>query len=280
MKITVVNFANETFKTQQKYSTWSLKNIGGVAEVISYAPDDIKEYIDSFPEFKKYSKGFGNYFWKPYIIQQALSTIGEDDFLIYMDSGTFILKRLTPLCEYLNNIGKDILVFQSPLIAKQWTKKDTFVLLNANTRCYYDACQLLAGYIVIKNTQKAREFIENYRLQCTDERIVSDLPNVMGFPNESVFKEHRHDQSVLTVLSRNSSIVQIERDPSDYGVFPEQYFKNTDRLYDAKALDKSNYKFRGFLVSNRKAHPLWYILKYVVKRIVRLVCYYLNCKKY
>lgn len=69
MKITAVNFADESFSTQQKYSSWSLRNIGKVDDIISYTPKDIKEYIESYPEFKKYYyKGYGNYFWKPYIV--------------------------------------------------------------------------------------------------------------------------------------------------------------------------------------------------------------------
>lgn len=273
MKITAVNFADVSFSTQQKYSSWSLRNIGKVDDIISYTPKDIKEYIESYPEFKKYYyKGYGNYFWKPYIIQKALEEVEENDFLIYMDSGTFILKNLSPLFNYLNKIGKDILVFESALIAKQWTKKDTFILMQADSSKYHNVCQLLAGYIVIKKTKKSLDFIEKYRSFCSDERIISDKKNVMGLPNDDSYKEHRHDQSVLTILAhQNKSLVQIEKDLSDYGVFPEQYFKNSDRLYDKSALDKDKYKFKGYILSNRKAHPLWYGLKYFTKKIKKQV---------
>lgn len=269
MKITVVNFGDEKFRLQQRYCSLSSRYLGHADSVISYGPGDIRDYLDRYPEFGKYKKGFGNYFWKPYIIQKGLESVAEGDYLIYIDSGSFVLKDLRKLCRYLEQIKKDILVFESPLISKQWTKMDAFLLLNADTEEILNSNQLLAGYIVIKNTKEARLFIENYRKTCTDERIVSDMDNVMGSENFSDFIEHRHDQSVLTILARNSEIVQIEKDLSDYGVYPEGYIADKRRLYDESAFDKTKYKFKGYVLSNRKAHPIWYALKYFIKRVVR-----------
>jgi hypothetical protein len=36
---------------------------------------------------------------------------------------------------------------------------------------------------------------------CEDVRMVSDLPNTQGLPNLPSFSDHRHDQSLLTILA-------------------------------------------------------------------------------
>ena len=46
MKVVAINFGNETFAKQQKYSTWSLKKIGKVDKVISYSTNDISDYLE------------------------------------------------------------------------------------------------------------------------------------------------------------------------------------------------------------------------------------------
>lgn len=268
MKLTVVNFGNDNFRLQQKWNSFSAKYFGKADEVISYTPDNIKDYLDKYPEFEKYNKGFGNYFWKPYVIQKALENVNENDFLFYSDSGAFIIKDLKLLAKYLNNVGKDLLVFQIPLIEKQWTKRDAFILLNADSREFFETPQILTGFLLIKKTQSAIAFLENFRTSCLDERIVSDLDNTLGKENYSGFIAHRHDQSVFSILSKKSNVIQIEGDLSDYGFFPRQYLKGNNWLYDDFSKNLNNYKFQNFIISNRKVHPLTYLIKFVIKRFL------------
>ena len=35
---------------------------------------------------------------------------------------------------------------------------------------------------------------------CADERCVSDIPNQCGLENLDGFQDHRHDQSIITLL--------------------------------------------------------------------------------
>lgn len=268
MKLTVVNFADNSFKTQQRWNTFSAKLLGRADKVISYSPDDIKDYLDAHPEFFKYKKGYGNYFWKPYVILKALDQVSENDFLFYSDSGSVVLRNLRNLCRELVSKDKDIMVFRLPLIEKQWTKNDCIVLMDAKSEEIMNSSQCLATFILIKKTSNSVNFIEEYCQFCTNEQIVSDMPNKIE-PNFSEFLEHRHDQSVLSILAKKSNHVLIEQDLSDYGIFPEKYLSDKRRLYDPAALDISRVKFKGYVVSNRKEHPLRYLVKYFIKRIIK-----------
>lgn len=268
MRLTVVNFGNSDFSLQQKWNSFSAKYFGKADNVISYSPDDIKDYLEKYPVFKKYNKGFGNYFWKPYIIQKALVNVQENDFLFYSDSGAFILKDLKTLAIFLNDVQKDILAFKLPLIEKQWTKRDTFLFLESDYEEQIDSAQILATFILIRKTPNAISFIDKYNKACLDERIVADMTNVAGKENYPNFIAHRNDQSIFSLLAKKSDFVQIEGDLSDYGFFPRQYLKGKDWLYDDFCKDLNNYKFQNYVLSNRKAHPLKYLLKFVVKRFL------------
>lgn len=268
MKLTVVNFADNSFKTQQRWNNFSAKLLGRADRVISYSPSDIKDYLDAHPEFFKYKKGYGNYFWKPYIILKALDQVSENDFLFYSDSGSVVLRNLRNLCRELISKDKDIMVFRLPLIEKQWTKKDCLILLDGNKPEYYNSSQVMGGFILTRKTETGKAFIKSYMKACENEQIISDMENKIE-PNFSEFLEHRHDQSVLSILAKKSNHVLIEQDLSDYGIFPEKYLSDKRRLYDPAALDISKVRFKGYVVSNRKEHPLQYLVKYFIKRIIK-----------
>ena len=50
-----------------------------------------------------------------------------------------------------------------------------------------------------------------------DIRIISDKSNVMGLPNYREFTDHRHDQSVISLMSKKYGFKRF-RDPSQFGL--------------------------------------------------------------
>jgi hypothetical protein len=271
--ITLVNFADKSFRNKQKWNTFSAKLFGRFDQVLEYNFSDIDEEIVSVnKESLKYrNKGAGNYFWKPYIVEKALNKINEGDYLMYADSGTFFLKSVLPIVKYMENKNKDILCFRLPLIEKQWTKRDAFLLMDCDLEKYTDSSQTLATFFLVKKTKKAIDFISSYKKYCFDSRILSDDPNVLGKENYQGFIEHRHDQSVLSLLSKKDSNVLIEGDISDYGYFPNKYIKDKNRLYNPETLNIKNTIFKGTLISNRSEHPIVYLVKYSIKRILLMI---------
>lgn len=268
MKLTLINFADKSFKTNQKYNSFTAKFFGRANKVISYSPEDISEYINLHPNFKKYNyKGYGNYFWKPYIILKGLDEIEYGDFLFYSDSGAIVLKNLKDLCKSLETSNKDILAFKLPLISKQWTKRDTFVLMDSDIDEFINSNQILCGFICIKKTKASIEFFTNFKNYCKDERIISDLENTQGLSNYPEFIAHRHDQSIFSIMVKKSPISQIEVDLSDYGLMPKRYITSDKILYNLEGFDKV--RFKGYILSNRKEHPLKYLIKYFIKKILK-----------
>jgi hypothetical protein len=271
--ITLVNFADKSFRNKQKWSTFSAKFFGKFDRVLEYNFSDIdSDVLILNKESLKYTKkGAGNYFWKSYIIEKALNKINEGDYLMYADSGSFFLKSVLPLVKYMETKNKEILCFRLPLIEKQWTKRDAFLLMDCDSEKYTDSSQTLATFFLVKKTNKAIDFISEYKKYCFDSRILSDDSNVLGEENYQGFIEHRHDQSVLSLLSKKDSNVLIEGDISDYGYFPYKYIKDKNILYNKETLNIKNTIFKGTLISNRSEHPIIYLVKYSVKRILLML---------
>ena len=49
-----------------------------------------------------------------------------------------------------------------------------------------------------------------------DERIITDIDNQRGLPNHPEYREHRHDHSILSLLSKKYRL-RAHRDPSQWG---------------------------------------------------------------
>lgn len=266
--ITLVNFADNNFKNNQKWNSFTAKFFGEVDKIFEYGLDDIDtNFLELNKGLLKYSKGFGNYFWKPYIINKALSGINEGDYLMYADSGSIFLKSVKPMVKHMESKNKKILCFKLPLIEKQWTKKDTFILMDCDSELYSDSSQSMGGFILIKKCKESIDFLSEFQKYCLDERIISDAPNTLGFNNAPEFIAHRHDQSVLSLLCKKHNVI-LEGDLSDYGVFPSKYLYNKDYLFDSGRLNPENNIFKGTVLCNRKVHPIEYAIKYYMKLLL------------
>ena len=271
---TLVNFATGNFKKQQWWNTKTAKWFGGINKVISYDQLNIDaDFKEKNKELFKYSKGFGNYFWKPYLIKKALEQVNNQEFLVYADSGTVFIKKIQPLIDYMIEKEQDILCFKLPLIEKQWTKRDAFILLDCDQPEYTETRQITGNFILFRKSKKSEEFVNDYLKYCSDYRIISDAPNTMNKPNYPEFIAHRHDQSVLSLLCKKKNVL-VEGDLSDYGYFPYKYIHRDTFIYDHAALDNSKNIFKGTILANRKVHPV----KYAAKYFVRIVLYQFGIK--
>ena len=266
MNITSINFANNDFKRQQWWNTKTAKLFGGIDKVISYGPEDIdQDFLKQNKRLFEYSKGFGNYFWKPFLINKTLKILKDGDYLVYADSGTIFIKNIKSLITYMEANEADVMCFTLPLIEKQWTKRDAFILMECDSSFYTDSVQITGNFIILKKSKSSENFIAQYLTYCSDYRIISDAENVMGSSNYPEFIAHRHDQSVLSLLCKKNNIL-LEGDLSDYGVFPKMYLHTEQYLFDEKALDQRVKKFKGTILANRKEHPVIYATKYFIRK--------------
>ena len=205
MSIFFTTFADRRLVQTQKRILHEAKLMDVFEEC--YAWDETQLSSSFLQQFERYfpsqPKGFGYYVWKPYIIEQSLEKIPENSYLFYIDVGCVLhrngQKRLLEYVDILNRSGKSILGFQLTHQEKTWSKMDLLIRMNYTKEEELNTMQCLSGIILFKNTPEARTFVRQWRtIMEEDIHWRDDSPSKV--PNDPSFQEHRHDQSVYSIL--------------------------------------------------------------------------------
>jgi hypothetical protein len=227
-KVVLLNYANKSFITSQKLNSKTAKSIGCFDEIRSFNSNDIDV------EFQKLNmkilckkRGNGFWLWKPYFIKKVLDELNFGEFLFYCDSGSYFTNSIRDLIELSIEKQQDIIPFELTHLESKWTKRDAFVLMECNSEIFYNTNQRLGGFVLFKKSNLSVEFVNNWLMFAQDERILTDIDNQSGFDNFSDYNEHRHDQSVFSLLTKKYKLKGF-RDPSQYGeTLKESYSDST-----------------------------------------------------
>ena len=217
--IIAVNYADKKFQRAQKLNSKTAKQ-WGADKVIEYGPGDIDEtFRRQNQEILDAPRGGGYYLWKPYFYRKAYDELGEDDYLVYIDSGAVYVNKIQYLIDCMEHEKVPLMIFslEQERIEKGNTKRDAFVLTGCDEAKYTDTPQSIGGYFVCKKAPEVQAYLDEVLQYAQDMRIISDKPNVMGLPNYEEFTDHRHDQSVISLISKKYGFKRF-RDPSQFGL--------------------------------------------------------------
>lgn len=193
--------------------------------VTGYTDIDLKndkEFWDLHGDFiTKNKRGYGFWIWKPYLVQKNMNEIKDGDYLIYADAGCEMnangLKRLN---EYIGMLDDDeeqygILSFQLTFPEYKYTKQELLHYLNCDEDLKNDN-QFIATVVILKKTKHSVSVINKwYEIACNYD-LISDIKHM---EQDSRFVDHRHDQSILSVLVKKYGSIKL----SD-----ETFFMNWD----------------------------------------------------
>lgn len=211
-----LNFSNGLYAQSQTINSKSALDIGGLDKSYSKTPKDLPyHFYWKHRQLFKYTRGFGYWIWKPYLIREALRKMVYGDFLFYTDSGCYFIKNVESLFNQFE-ANTHIMAFELPYKESSYTKRDTFVYMNCDTDAFTQSKQRLSTYILFKKTDITLSFVDEWLTYTSDKRIVTDQDNTCGMSNYSDFIAHRHDQSVFSLLSKKYGFEGF-RDPSQYG---------------------------------------------------------------
>ncbi len=222
MKKYLISFADEKYKLKQNNLNNSALNYFDY--IISYSPNDYTaEFRNENNKILTQNRGCGYWLWKSYFLLETFKIMNDDDILFYVDSGNTIINDINILTDYCSKDNKGIILFDNRDSNPysniwqnyEWTKFDCFNLMGCNTENYIYGNQVNASYQIYKKNKFTLKFLEENYLFSKNENIITDIPNVSGI-NYDGFRDHRHDQSILSLLSIKYDIT-IFRDPSEWG---------------------------------------------------------------
>jgi hypothetical protein len=201
-KIVQITYGNSYFTRQLKLNNKSAIEVGEVDEHYAYHMKDLDD------EFKKKNKGIlsrgrgnGLWLWKPYIINKTIvEKLNDGDYLIYTDAAMLFMNSTRLLIDFLNEQNASMWFNRLTLKERKFSKRDAFILMDADTPYYYDTNQYMAGIQIYKKSNYTVKFIQEWLTYCQDERIITGQKNVMGKENYKGFVDNRHDQTALSLL--------------------------------------------------------------------------------
>jgi hypothetical protein len=229
MKKILINYADKIYLQSQRLNSKSGIQTGGFTEVKEYGLNNLDANFVRKNEFiLQYPRGAGYWVWKPYIIYHTLRTLQKDDILFYSDAGAEFISSLDEymfdLC-HQDPVGVILFKNNPQNLNKIWTKRDCFYYMNADQEEYINSPQLTATFQLCRKTEESLEFYRQYLDYSQDPRIITDAQNTCGLPNYPEFQDHRHDQSILSLLQLKHKLTTYE-DPSQFGNdFRENGFK-------------------------------------------------------
>ena len=189
-----------------------------------------KFQIKNFIKEKK-KRLYGYACWKPEIILNYLNKIPDGSILQYSDIGCHFnksgLKRLKEYLEITNR--NNVLVFQyrEPNIKmnlnlkyqiyyeQEYTKSDLFSFLKIPTSSSIRTSeQIWSGTMFLKKNLETINLLEKWLEISHVSNLIDDSPSIEN--NHYRFVEHRHDQSIFSILCKIRNIESLSASECDW----------------------------------------------------------------
>jgi hypothetical protein len=206
-KIHLISYGNNRFKNSKKRIYNEAKNSNWFNTINIYGPENLsEEFKNEFNDILQKPRGAGYWIWKFAIIKKQLTTIANNDILIYIDAGCSIniqgKIRFNDYIDMLNNTNKSIISFQMPHIEKKYTCKEIFhhfkMDINSDNG---NSGQFIGGILIMKNNYNSMNIIDEcINVLRTDHLLVTDHYNKLNQCSE--FIDNRHDQSILSLVRK------------------------------------------------------------------------------
>ena len=214
MKI-LINYADNGYYLAQKRNSTTGVDVGKFDDVWTKNRGSLgRDFIEENKDIMSQARGVGYWLWKPYILNDSLLKLTKDDYLFYCDSGSAFINPIDEIIEInrdeLNTKG--VVLFKTTMWVESgppwsdgpeymWTKRDTFAAIGEDSSSVTHTAQANAATILLKKTDFSMQFISDWLNYCKNSHLLTDSSSVL--PNFDGFKEHRHDQSILSVLGKS-----------------------------------------------------------------------------
>ena len=216
MKVYFISFGSTNkYKNSIKRIKQEAANMNIFDKIFVYTEKDFdKDFINKHQDFINNSnRGYGYWIWKSYFTQKTLTIMDDGDILIYADSGCSLintpaaLKRLNQYITLCNRLENANISFQMCFPEKKYTKMDLFHRLDVNNNDMLNSGQLVGGIFILRKCLKTVNLINEYYQLSQDYHLIDDSPSII--PNNSEFIDHRHDQSLFSLLRKKYGTILI-----------------------------------------------------------------------
>ena len=204
MKTWFLSFADHRFKSVDLIRKEAI-NFGVFDNIITGDQQLFERWYRLKYKERFKDRGYGYWQWKSYLIRRVMDKMEEGDILLYADAGCKLnvdgKKRLMDYFDIVKQSPSGILLFNQHYPEVEYTKGDVFKYFGvSNDVAYTQHGQVAGGIIIIRKGHDAQQFINELYYICHNHYdLISDTPSITL--NAPEFKEHRHDQSIISLLA-------------------------------------------------------------------------------
>lgn len=238
----VITYGDSNFKNSRSRAINSIKNFVQATSI--FTETDLFKYKSKYP-YILYDGARGGGFWlyKAIFLKEVFDVSKIGDMIIWLDSGVEFIGSYDDIITLrniaLNNDG--FCLFKQINRNNIWTKRDAFVYMGCDDEKYHNSLQCDAAIQIYIKNEKTIKFINDLLLYCSDYRVITDSPNECGLPNLIGFRDHRHDQSILTNLSVKYDIQRFKQ-PTQYGEIDWCVDEEYDNFTKYERIESSKYR--------------------------------------
>jgi hypothetical protein len=190
---------------------------GLFTKIKGFTESDLKrdrEYWEKHGEFiASNHRGYGYWAWKPFVVKKTMDRIKDNDILVYCDAGCYLnitensKKRMEEYVELLDNSPYGIVSFQMTHVEDNFTKRATYEAINDNPADLKSG-QCMATVVLLRKTPHSVMVVNEWFRHSHIYNLINDVKDPSR-PENPAFYDHRHDQSILSLLVKKHGSVKI-----------------------------------------------------------------------
>jgi hypothetical protein len=237
MKI-LFNYAHNKFLNSQIKNTQTGKTVGLFDKVYQFRFDDIDlDFYQKNKHILDLPRGAGYWIWKYYFALKILNdpNTTEDDYIFYCDSGSHFINSIDPMVDVFERDKLSVMTYLQLHKASKWTKRDMFILTDSDEPKFTETGLRVGGFFMFKKNNISFDFFSDCLKYAQDYRIITDCPNECGLPNYPDFVDHRHDEALISIISKKYNLYPY-RNPCQYGI--DEVLKYSQNEYTKSSYEK------------------------------------------
>lgn len=204
-----LTYGTGLFTRQRDRLASEARATGAFAKIVAADKADIDAaYAAKHADILNAPRGGGYWLWKPYFVKKLLQEAADGDVIMYVDAGSVVTGDPTPMLNLARRHG--FLGYRMPHNTRTWTKGDVYAALNMSIGTYGLERQLSGAILLFKKCPRTVDLVDRWLALCERAALLTDAPSVA--PNHPDFQDHRHDQSILSLLVLKHGVAQVMED--------------------------------------------------------------------
>ena len=199
----------ENYYHAVKRITQQGENLHVFDKIIAYTDTYLKSDTDFWGQHASFiennTRGYGYWLWKPYIIKKTMELMNHGDILLYLDCGCELnIRKKDALIKFFELVKTELIIGTKISIEHLFNKMDLILKLDMNNDLYTNSEQHQAGAIMFYVCDKTYAIVNEWYKIGSEYHFIDDSTSISE--NVSNFVEHRHDQSIFSLLTKKYSV--------------------------------------------------------------------------